>query len=103
MTGIQQSIFLFRTTWDYFDRYDEFSKWLEEVSTKTTLLNSANIINWNIDKHYLLDLEKKGIHICESHFIEKGSSTTLTELHKKLGWNKTVLKPCIFWSSETYL
>jgi len=86
---------LFRSTWDYFDRYEEFSKWLQEVSSKTTLLNSANLIHWNIDKHYLLDLEKKGIHICESHFIEQGTTTTLVELHKQLGWEKTVLKPCI--------
>jgi len=86
---------IFRSTWDYFDRYDEFSKWLQEVSSKTTLLNSANIIHWNIDKHYLLDLEKKGVHICESYFIEKGTATTLGDLHKQLGWNKTVLKPCI--------
>jgi glutathione synthase/RimK-type ligase-like ATP-grasp enzyme len=86
---------LFRTTWDYFDRYDEFSKWLTDVSTKTKLLNSENIINWNIDKHYLTDLKAKGIHICETYFIEKGSSTTLQDLHEKLGWQKTVLKPCI--------
>lgn len=86
---------LFRTTWDYFDRYDEFSKWLLEVSVKTKLLNSSKIINWNIDKHYLKDLKVKGIHICETHFIEEGSSTTLHDLHQKLGWQKTVLKPCI--------
>ncbi len=86
---------IFRSTWDYFDRYDEFSIWLNYVSTKTTLLNSSEIIQWNIDKHYLIDLQKKGIHICESYFIEKGTITTLKELHKKLGWKKTVLKPCI--------
>ncbi|MGB0973783.1 MAG: ATP-grasp domain-containing protein [Flavobacteriaceae bacterium] len=86
---------LFRTTWDYFDRYNEFSDWLKDVSKKTTLLNSANIINWNIDKHYLSDLKARGIHICETHFIEQGTNTTLAEQHQKLGWTTTVLKPCI--------
>lgn len=86
---------LFRTTWDYFDRYDEFSDWLVDVSKKTTLLNSARIINWNIDKHYLTDLKENGIHVCETHFIEQGSNITLVELHQQLGWQKTVLKPCI--------
>lgn len=86
---------LFRSTWDYFDRYTEFSKWLSEVSTKTILLNSQKIINWNIDKHYLSELQEKGVHICETHFIEKGTTTTLSELHKQLNWEKTVLKPCI--------
>jgi glutathione synthase/RimK-type ligase-like ATP-grasp enzyme len=86
---------IFRSTWDYFDRYDEFSVWLKNVSTKTTLLNSAEIIHWNIDKHYLLDLKQKGIHICESYFIEKGTDTSLLEIHDNLGWEKTVLKPCV--------
>jgi glutathione synthase/RimK-type ligase-like ATP-grasp enzyme len=86
---------IFRSTWDYFDRYDEFSVWLKNVSAKTTLLNSAEIIHWNIDKHYLLDLKQKGIHICESYFIEKGTDTSLLELHDNLGWEKTVLKPCV--------
>ena len=62
---------LFRTTWDYFDRFDAFSKWLNEVSKQTKLLNSEAIIRWNIDKHYLLDLQDKGVHIAETHYIEK--------------------------------
>lgn len=86
---------LFRSTWDYFDRFDEFSEWLERVSSETLLLNSEKIIRWNIDKHYLLDLQEKGIHIAESHFIEKGAKVTLAQLHDILNWNETVLKPCI--------
>jgi glutathione synthase/RimK-type ligase-like ATP-grasp enzyme len=86
---------LFRTTWDYFDRFEEFSEWLETVSKQTTLLNSEALIRWNIDKHYLLDLQKKGIHIAESHFIELGAKVTLTQLHDILNWKETVLKPCI--------
>ncbi|MCD2259471.1 ATP-grasp domain-containing protein [Psychroserpens luteolus] len=86
---------LFRTTWDYFDRFDEFSKWLEIVSQQTTLLNSEAIIRWNIDKHYLLDLQSNGVHIAESHFIEKGAQVTLMQLHDILNWKETVLKPCV--------
>ncbi|MFD0964001.1 ATP-grasp domain-containing protein [Pseudofulvibacter geojedonensis] len=86
---------LFRSTWDYFDRYSEFENWLGKVTSETILLNSANTIQWNIDKHYLLDLQEKGIPVCETHFIEKGTITSLLELHQKLGWKKTVLKPCI--------
>ena len=86
---------LFRTTWDYFDRFDAFSKWLNEVSKQTKLLNSEAIIRWNIDKHYLLDLQDKGVHIAETHYIEKGEKSTLQELHNELGWTETVLKPCI--------
>ena len=86
---------LFRTTWDYFDRFDEFSRWLETVSKQTILLNSAKMIRWNIDKHYLHDLEKQHITIVPTYFIEKGDSRTLSEIHQELGWTKTVVKPCI--------
>ena len=86
---------LFRTTWDYFDRFDEFSKWLNEVSKQTKLLNSEAIIRWNIDKHYLLDLKDNNVHIAVTHYIEKGEKSTLQELHNRLGWTETVLKPCI--------
>ncbi|TVZ55574.1 glutathione synthetase-like protein [Lutibacter sp. Hel_I_33_5] len=86
---------LFRTTWDYFDRYPEFSDWLNKVSQQTILLNSEKIIRWNIDKHYLLDLQKNGVHICESYFIEKGDSDTLKKLAIKHKLNEFVLKPCV--------
>lgn len=86
---------LFRTTWDYFDRFTEFSKWLNTVSKQTTLLNSEKIIRWNIDKHYLKDLQQKGIHICKSYFIEKGTKSTLKELSQKYNLKDFVLKPCI--------
>ncbi|GGW61230.1 RimK-like ATP-grasp domain-containing protein [Winogradskyella epiphytica] len=86
---------MFRSTWDYFDRFDEFSKWLNKVKTQTTLINSEQLIRWNIDKHYLLDLNKNGIHIPETKFLEVGTSDSLQKLHEELGWTDTVLKPCV--------
>jgi glutathione synthase/RimK-type ligase-like ATP-grasp enzyme len=86
---------LFRSTWDYFDRFQEFSIWLEKVSKITRLINSEKIIQWNLDKHYLNDLEKKGIHTIPTIYIEKGTKTTLQTIHKENNWNHTILKPCI--------
>ena len=100
----QTKAILFRSTWDYFDRFNEFSQWLEKVRQQTILINSNQIIYWNIDKHYLLDLSQNGIHIPETVFIDKGSTESLSELHLKLGWQKTVLKPCISGAGRhTYL
>ena len=86
---------IFRTTWDYFDKFDEFFAWMENTKNKTTFINSAEIINWNIDKHYLQDLEKNGINIAPTLFIQKGDKSTLQELFKKTNWNKAVIKPAI--------
>lgn len=86
---------LFRTTWDYAERFQEFADWLMEVSTKTQLINSYDLISWNLDKHYLDDLRVKGVNIVETYFIEPKDSRSLMEIHKELGWEKTVLKPAV--------
>lgn len=91
----QTKIALFRTTWDYAEKFTAFSDWLMEVSMKTKLINDYETIIWNLDKHYLLDLKERGINVVETYFIEPGDKRTLDELHAELGWNKTVLKPAI--------
>ena len=92
---------LFRTTWDYFDRYTEFSEWLEKTSKRTRFINSKELIYWNIDKHYLQDLSKAGVTIPKTVFVEKGSTTTLLESIIKAksehGFiaDTYILKPCV--------
>ena len=86
---------IFRTTWDYFERFDEFFTWLENTKNKTTFINSEEVINWNIDKHYLQDLAKNNINIAPTLFIEKGDTTTLKQLFEKTNWKEVVLKPAI--------
>ena len=86
---------LFRTTWDYAERFPEFSDWLMEASLKTKLLNDYDTIVWNLDKHYLSDLADKGVHVVETMFLEPKDSRTLKELHSETGWTHTVLKPSI--------
>ncbi|MEX0720155.1 MAG: hypothetical protein WD059_05775 [Balneolaceae bacterium] len=86
---------LFRTTWDYFNKVNVFKKWLKNVSSKTLLINSAGIIWWNMDKKYLGELKQRGVPIIPTHYIEKGSSSTLADIHSKTGWKETVLKPTI--------
>ena len=86
---------IFRTTWDYFEKFEEFFSWLEITKHKTTFINSAEIINWNIDKHYLQDLEKNGINIAPTLFVEKGDKITLQELFDKTNCKEAVIKPAI--------
>jgi len=86
---------MFRTTWDYFERYAEFKPWLESVSKTCLLLNSADIVKWNIDKHYLQDLMTAGLNVAPTEFLKRNTSTTLKALFEKTGWTKAVLKPAI--------
>jgi glutathione synthase/RimK-type ligase-like ATP-grasp enzyme len=86
---------MFRTTWDYFDRYAEFSVWLQEVSKTCALINSAELIDWNIDKRYLLELQKKGVNVASTQLLEKGSSVQLAQKFASTGWSEAVLKPVV--------
>lgn len=86
---------LFRTTWDYFDRYPEFRKWLSDIEKKTYLINSPKLINWNVDKQYLSSLSQKGVSIVPTRFVPRGTGMTVEELHSFTGWNHTVIKPTI--------
>lgn len=86
---------IFRTTWDYFNRFAEFSEWLKNVSTQTKLINPLETIYWSLDKHYLHDLELKGIRIPHTVFIELGEKRSLTEIAASTGWKELVIKPAI--------
>lgn len=86
---------IFRTPWDYFNRYDEFSKWLDKASTVTKFINPIEVIRWNIDKHYMLELQEAGINIPPTIFVEPGDKRSLKEIAGKAGWNEFILKPAI--------
>ena len=86
---------VFRTTWDYFTRFDEFTSWLSRVETQTTLCNDPSTIRWNMDKHYLADLERQGIAVVPSRFLERGSAISIAALLEESGWSQAIVKPCV--------
>ena len=86
---------IFRTTWDYFDRYDEFFKWIEKTKMKTKFINSEEIIKWNINKKYLIELEKKGINIAPTILIKNTDKINLKQLFHTTKWKEAVIKPAI--------
>ncbi len=65
---------LLRSTWDYTQRLPEFLVWAEHAAALTNLLNPLPVIRWNTDKHYLHDLEKAGVAIVPSAFVEPGEN-----------------------------
>lgn len=92
---------LFRSTWDYFNRFEEFSGWFEKTSLQTGFINSKDLIRWNMDKHYLQELAGAGINVPRTLFVEKGTDTTLeaavAQAIQQKGFQNPqfVLKPCI--------
>lgn len=86
---------IFRSTWDYFDQFSNFRNWLDIVKDQCFLINPYEQINWNLDKHYLLDLQKKDIPIVESVFVPKKKELDLETISRSKNWKNIVVKPTI--------
>ncbi len=86
---------VFRTTWDYFDRIEEFRKWLDKVEVQTRSFNPIPQIRWNMDKWYLKDLSDKGIRVVETRYLKKGEERSLSEILEESGWEDAILKPTV--------
>ncbi|MDC3105391.1 hypothetical protein OA521_03550 [bacterium] len=86
---------IFRSTWDYFDNFKLFSDWLEKNKYEIKFINSLEIIKWNLDKVYLLELQEKGINIAPTILIKKNQPTTLKKLFEDTGWQEAVFKPTV--------
>jgi glutathione synthase/RimK-type ligase-like ATP-grasp enzyme len=84
-----------RTPWDYFERFAEFTAWLDRVAGQTLLLNPAPLVRWNTDKHYLRDLEARGVHTVPTVFVERGSTATLAALLHAHALPEAVIKPAV--------
>lgn len=86
---------LIRTTWDYQERFSEFTQWVKNVSTQTKLFNSAEVLLWNSHKRYLKELEDSGIEIAPSEWLMQGGNYSVESLMKKREWTKGFIKPLI--------
>lgn len=95
MDWTQTRTAVFRTTWDYFDRFGEFAAWLDRTAELTHFLNPLPMVRWNMNKRYLSDLELLGVNIPPTEFIEVGDRRTLLDIMDFRGWDECVLKPAV--------
>jgi glutathione synthase/RimK-type ligase-like ATP-grasp enzyme len=81
---------LMRTTWDYFKHYATFMQWLERLPIPA--INDANLLRWNSEKRYLLDLEQQGVEIIPTRFTAAaGLGATLATMAGR----EVVIKPTV--------
>lgn len=85
----KQEVLLIRTVWDYpqyLEKFKEFINLLKKSNIVT--INPANVIEWNINKQYLFDLQNENISIVPCEYYQAGSTI--------IGKNvKRVVKPVI--------
>ena len=95
---------LIRQTWDYFERLPEFLGWLERVEPIVRIVNPADVIRWNADKRYLVELAGYGLSVVPTEVVVKGDdSLSLAERMDAAGWDEAVIKPAVSGAGrETY-
>ncbi len=87
-------IVLVRTIWDYYKKVPKFINFMELLkASNVKLLNPIDIINWNMDKKYLQELQNEGFSIIPTIF-NYGQTGSFEEALLK-GWNRMILKPMI--------
>jgi glutathione synthase/RimK-type ligase-like ATP-grasp enzyme len=88
-------ICVLRSTWDYHLHHGQFLNWLDQVAQQTTVWNDVSLVRWNMNKKYMLDLQKKSIPVVPTLILTQGSKVNLKEVINERGWRKSVIKPAI--------
>jgi len=87
---------LLRACWDYHLYPGAFTGWLERLSRDhITVWNPPQVVSWNMNKCYLLDLQKRGFEVVPTVWLPKGSKANLSEVIEERGWQSAVVKPAI--------
>ena len=84
-----------RATWNYPRHPEAFAAWLGRAAGVTRLLNPLDAVRWNLEKTYLLELERGGVPIVQTEFVARGASASLGEVCARRGWGEVVVKPTL--------
>jgi hypothetical protein len=86
-----------RSTWDGCTRFREFEGWLRRIEAETRVCNPVEKVLWNFEKHYLVDLHRRGIEIIPTVYFQARSPVSLDPTG--VDWPDVVAKPAIGGSS----
>ena len=84
---------LLRTTWNYAWHRAEFVEWLWRISGQTRVLNRPRVAEWNSHKGYLADLERAGVPIAPTVWLDQGQGADMASIMAEQGWLRGFIKP----------
>jgi glutathione synthase/RimK-type ligase-like ATP-grasp enzyme len=92
----QYDAVVIRSTWDYQRQPEKFLRALEEIEASgTKLFNPLEVCRWNMDKRYLLDLQRKGVTILPTIWPESIGQAELRSWGQNLRSARLVIKPVV--------
>ena len=90
------SCIVIRSCWDYHYKYQQFLDWLSQLEkANLQVWNSIDIIRWNSDKKYLIDLENQGVAIIPTFWVNRGKNIILKEIYIKFNVSQLIIKPTV--------
>jgi glutathione synthase/RimK-type ligase-like ATP-grasp enzyme len=91
----EADLVVLRSTWNYYLNPVQFLEWAESVGRAARLVNPLDVIFWNHDKRYLLELERSGVPIVPTRRLERGQEAALDRVMHSQHWQDVVIKPAI--------
>jgi glutathione synthase/RimK-type ligase-like ATP-grasp enzyme len=84
-----------RSTWDYTEKLPAFLAALKNISLNTKLYNSLPLIEWNYNKKYLFDLQKRGAAVLPTALVTPNEVFSPKKYMKLWDSNEIILKPVV--------
>jgi glutathione synthase/RimK-type ligase-like ATP-grasp enzyme len=82
-----------RSTWDYWNDVDGFLQTLGRIHRESRLENPFELVQWNLSKTYLRELEARDVGIVPTLWLHEPEATVLRECLEQPGLDQLVIKP----------
>jgi glutathione synthase/RimK-type ligase-like ATP-grasp enzyme len=87
---------LIRSVWDYHLKFPRFLEWLDILeATGVRVQNTVDVVRWNADKKYMLELERRGVRITPTRVVRADDDVSLERVMRDAGWREAVVKPAV--------
>lgn len=86
-------IYIANLAWGYHQSVDQWDAWLRAWPKETKLINSPSLLLWNTRKTYLQDLQKSGIPVIPTLYVEHIDEKTLIDAATHFATSDLIVKP----------
>jgi glutathione synthase/RimK-type ligase-like ATP-grasp enzyme len=90
------NVVIVRSTWDYQQHPEKFNQVLEVINKSSAdLQNSLALMQWNVSKDYLRDLEDKRIPILPTIWLDEFDSAAIVKAFEHFSADEIIIKPWV--------
>ncbi|KAA5540155.1 ATP-grasp domain-containing protein [Adhaeribacter rhizoryzae] len=92
----QYEAIILKSPWDYFDKVDLFQTWLNNLDQQEVrVLNPTMVVRWNLNKEYLLQVEKAGFATVPTSILKQKSNFKAAPFFEIWHTKNLIVKPVI--------